>query len=272
MEVVRTNGLEIAYERAGEGPPLVLVHGAAEDSRVWTPQLTALSDEFTVVAWDEPGAGRSSDVPVDFALADYADCLAALIDALDLGPAHVAGLSWGGTVALELYRHHPRRVATLLLVDTYAGWKGSLPEPEVQARLEGVRRLLSAAHHKFDPTLPGLFAGDPPPESVPLLEAMAADVRPESMRTALPVMAGTDQRDLLPTITVPTLLLWGELDARSPLTVARQFENAIPTARLVVIPGAGHVSNLERPEQFNDAVRAFCRAHAPRSADGSADL
>ena len=98
MGVVRANGLEIAYTRAGEGPPLVLVHGAAEDGRVWQPQLAALSDEFTVVAWDEPGAGRSSHMPADFGLTDYADCLAALIEALALAPAHVVGLSWGGTV------------------------------------------------------------------------------------------------------------------------------------------------------------------------------
>ena len=75
MEVVRASGLEIAYERVGEGPPLVLVHGVAVDSRMWRPQLTALADEFTVVAWDEPGAGRSSDVPADFVLADYANSL-----------------------------------------------------------------------------------------------------------------------------------------------------------------------------------------------------
>ena len=266
MEVVRANGLEIAYERVGEGPPLVLGHGAAVDSRMWRPQLAALADEFTVVAWDEPGAGRSSDVPADFALPDYANCLAALIDALDLGPAHVVGLSWGGTVALELYRHHPELVATLILVDTYAGWKGSLPAEDVRARVEGLRQTLAAPDHLFDPRLPGLFAGDPPAEFVALLEEMAADVRPESMRTALLVMAEADERDLLPRIAVPTLLIWGELDARSPLTVARQFEDAIPDARLVVIPGAGHVSNLEQPEPFNDAVREFCRTHPPRSA------
>ena len=265
MEFVRDSGFEIAYERVGQGPPLVLVHGAAVDSRMWRPQLAALADEFTVIAWDEPGAGGSSDVPSDFALADYANSLATLIDALELGPAHVAGLSWGGTVVLELYRHHPELVATLILVDTYAGWKGSLPEQEVRARVEGVRKLFAAADHLFDPTLPGLFAGDPPAEFVPLLEEMAADVRPESMRTALLVMAEADQRDLLPRIAVPTLLIWGELDARSPLTVARQFEEAIPDAKLVVIPGAGHVSNLEQPELFNDAVREFCRAHSPPS-------
>ncbi len=265
MEVVRSRGLAIAYERVGEGPPLVLVHGAAVDSRMWRPQLAALADEFTVCAWDEPGAGRSSDVPAHFALADYADCLAGLIDALDLRPAHVAGLSWGGTVALELYRHRPDLVASLLLADTYAGWKGSLPEAEVQARVEGLWQMLAASDHVFDPTLPGLFAGDPSGDVVALMEAMAADVRPESMRTALLVMAETDQRDLLPRIAVPTLLIWGELDVRSPVSVARQFESAVPDAELVVIPGAGHVSNLEQPELFNNAVREFCRRHTKLS-------
>src|SRR6476619_630035 len=143
VEVVRVNGLEIAYERIGEGPPLVFVHGAAADGRWWQPQLAALADEFTVVAWDEPGAGRSSEVPADFGLADYANCLAALIDALDLGPAHVVGHSWGGTVALELYRRHPELGATLILAGTYAGWKGSLPEEEVRSRVEGMRQMLA---------------------------------------------------------------------------------------------------------------------------------
>jgi pimeloyl-ACP methyl ester carboxylesterase len=241
----------------------VLVHGAADDARAWTPQLEALADEFTVVAWDEPGAGGSSDVPADFTLPDYADCLAALIEALALGPPHVAGLSWGGAVVQELYRRHPGLAATLILVDTYAGWRGSLPEEEVRARVEGVRQMLAAPPEDFDPTLPGLFARDPPAEFVPLLEEMAAAVRPDSVRTQLTVMAEADQRDLLPDIAVPTLLIWGELDARSPLSVARQFEQAIPDTTLVVIPGAGHLCHLEQPGQFNQAVRSFCRAHSP---------
>ncbi|HEV2769769.1 MAG TPA: alpha/beta hydrolase [Solirubrobacteraceae bacterium] len=264
METVQAaRGLEIAFQRVGEGPPLVFVHGAAEDHRVWGPQLAALADEFAVVAWDEPGAGRSSDVPAAFGLADYARCLAALIEALALGPAHVAGLSWGGTVAQELYRHHPQLIATLILVDTYAGWKGSLPEEEVRARVAGTRQMLAAPAEEFDPTLPGLFAGDPPAEFVALLEQIAAAVRPESLKTQLSVMAEADQRDLLPRIAVPTLLIWGELDTRSPLGVAHQFEQAIPDTTLVVIPRCGHVSNLEQPEQFNQAVREFCRAHPP---------
>ena len=262
MDVVRTNGLEVAYKRAGQGPPLVLVHGAAEDGRIWQPQLAALADEFTVVAWDEPGAGRSSDVPESFGLADYGSCLAALIEAIALGPAHVAGFSWGGTVVQELYRHRPDLVATLILIDTYAGWKGSLPAEEVRARVAGAQRMLAAPAAEFDPTLPGLFAGEPPPEFVSLLEMIARDVRPRSLETQLLVMAEADQRDLLPSIAVPTLLIWGELDVRSPLSVAHQFEQAIPNAELVVIAGCGHSTNLEAPEQLNAAVRHFCRTHS----------
>jgi pimeloyl-ACP methyl ester carboxylesterase len=112
--------------------------------------------------------------------------------------------------------------------------------------------------------LPGLFAGDPPAEFVSLLEEIAAAARPASLRTQLVVMAQADQRDLLPRIAVPTLLIWGERDARSPLSVAHQFEQAIPDTKLVVIPRCGHLSNLEQPEQFNAAVREFCRAHSPR--------
>jgi pimeloyl-ACP methyl ester carboxylesterase len=262
MQFVQVNGLDIAFRRVGEGPPLVFVHGAAEDGRIWEPQLAALADEFTVVAWDEPGAGRSSDLPANFSLADYANCLAGLIEALALGPAHVAGLSWGGTVVQELYRHHPGLAATLILVDTYAGWKGSLPEEEVQARVAGVLESLAAPAQDFDPTFPGLFAGDPPAEFVPLLKQVACAVRPESLRTQVLVMAEADQRDVLPRIAMPTLLIWGELDVRSPLSVAHDFDQRIPNATLVVIPDAGHVSNLEQPDRFNEAIREFCHAHS----------
>jgi len=192
--------------------------------------------------------------------------LAAVVEALGLGPAHVAGLSWGGTVVQELYRHHPGLVATLILIGAYAGWKGSLPADEVAARVDGVRRMLAAPPETFDPSLPGLFAGEPPAEFVSLLEEVAADVRPETLRRQVLLMAEADQRDLLPRIAVPTLLIWGELDARSPLSVARQFQETIPQTELAVIPGAGHVSQLDRPEPVNEAIRNFCRAHPPGSA------
>ena len=170
MEVVHAHGIDVAYRRAGTGPPVVFVHGAALDSRMWSPQVTGLSDELTVVAWDEPGCGRSSDVPVTFGLSDYAHCLAAVVESLELGPAHVAGLSWGGSVVLELHRLRPDLVATLILADTYAGWKGSLPEDELRARAEGVRRMFATPSAEFDPTLPGLFAAGRPTAFTPLLD------------------------------------------------------------------------------------------------------
>jgi pimeloyl-ACP methyl ester carboxylesterase len=254
---VQAGGLDVAYDRVGDGPPLVLVHGAAGDAREWRPQITGLSDDFTVIAWDEPGAGRSSDLPGAFGLAGYAAALAALMETLS-APAHVCGLSWGGTVTLELYRLRPELVATLVLADTYAGWKGSLPGDEVRARVASVKRMLSGPAGGFRSTLPGLFAGKPPEDVVALLDAVAADVRLNSVEIALEAIAAADLRHVLPRITVPTLLVWGELDARSPLNVARQFARLIPHAQLVVIPGAGHMSNLERPHEFNAAVRAFC--------------
>jgi pimeloyl-ACP methyl ester carboxylesterase len=138
-----------------------------------------------------------------------------------------------------------------------------LPAEEVAGRVEGVRTLLAAPAEAFDSTLPGLFAGEPPAEFVPLLEHIAADVRAESLKTQLSLMVEADQRDLLPRIAVPTLLIWGELDARSPLSVARQFQETIPQTELVVIPGAGHACQLERPGEVNEALRNFCRAHRP---------
>jgi pimeloyl-ACP methyl ester carboxylesterase len=89
-------------------------------------------------------------------------------------------------------------------------------------------------------------------------------VRPESLARQVSIMAKTDQRDLLPQIAVPTLLIWGELDERSPVSIAHELEDAIPDAELVVIPGAGHLSSLQKPDVVNQALREFCRRHSPR--------
>ena len=126
--------------------------------------------------------------------------------------------------------------------------------------------MLDAPPEHFDPALPGLFAGEPPASAVPLLEAMAAEVRRHSMRTSLSIMAATDLNFVLPTISVPTLLVWGEFDVRSPLRIAHEFGQAIPNATLVVIPECGHVTNLDRPDEFSRVVREFCRRHL-RSGD-----
>src|SRR5687768_5583764 len=107
METIDVEGLRIAYERAGAGPPVVLLHGYGGDgATTWRQQIEALADEFTVVAWDAPGAGGSSDPPESFGLAGYADCLAAFISSLGLQKPFVVGLSFGGTLAIEFCRRH----------------------------------------------------------------------------------------------------------------------------------------------------------------------
>lgn len=251
MLAVRFGGREIAFERTGAGPPLVLVHGAAEDHRSWRFQRDGLAEVATVVAWDEPGCGQSDDPPTDVDLTDLAQGLAAVIETV--GPAHVLGFSWGGTIVLELWRQRPDLVVSLVLSDTYAGWRGSLPEDEVAARVAAVTVALEA--DRPDPTVPGLFAGTPPPEAAALLAEMAADVRTPTLRRSLALMSDADLTDVLPTVHVPTLLLWGEHDVRSPRPVAEAFAAAIPGARLEWIRGAGHAAHLERPEAFTAAVR-----------------
>src|SRR5689334_22592231 len=138
MERVETRNGLIAYRRAGGGPPLVLLHGGRSDGRSWTPQLRGLADEYDVVAWDAPGCGGSSDPAADLTLADYADAVAALVAALGLGRVHLAGHSFGAGLAIAVLDRHRDVVRSLVLSGAYAGWRGSLPPEEVEARLLGV--------------------------------------------------------------------------------------------------------------------------------------
>src|SRR5207244_11146959 len=134
MPRAHVGGHSIAYRISGAGPPLVLLHGFLCDSRCWRRQIEGLADRFTVVAWDAPGAGSSSDPPESFTLTDWAQALAGFLDAIGIERAHMLGLSWGGMLAQELYRLHPGRTDRLVLADTYAGWKGSLSEEAAEQR------------------------------------------------------------------------------------------------------------------------------------------
>ena len=128
-ELVEVDGLTIGYHRAGFGPALVLLHGYVGDGlATWRPQIEGLSDELTVIAWDAPGAGRSSDPPDQFGMAGYADCLRTVIDRLGLDRPHVAGLWFGGALAIEFSRRHPAIPRSLILASVYAGLAGSLPD------------------------------------------------------------------------------------------------------------------------------------------------
>jgi len=258
MDVIDVGDLRIGFESRGTGSPLVLLHGALSDSRSWRRQLEGLSDAFTVVAWDAPGCGRSSDPPEDFQLSDYADCLAEFIRKVGIERPHVLGLSFGSGLALEFYRKYPAVPRTLLLASAYAGWAGSLPPEEVNERVEKARQQSEWPPEKVaSEWLPTLFSGAVSDEVVDETVRILSEFHPAGMRAMLNAFAEADLRDVLPIIEVPTLLLYGELDQRSPLNVARELKSKIPMSTLVVIPGAGHECNVEAPEAFNSEVRRF---------------
>jgi pimeloyl-ACP methyl ester carboxylesterase len=248
----------VQYRRSGSGPPLVLLHGFLCDSRVWRTQLEELADGFDTIAWDAPGAGDSPDPPEPFTISDWARSLAEFLDSLDVGRAHVLGLSWGGMLALELYRLDPDRVLSLVLADTYAGWKGSLGPEAAAQRLERCVRESELPPEEFTPLwVPEFFTDAAPQELIEEMAAVVGDFHPAGFRLMAKSLADTDQTGLLHEVRVPTLLVWGAEDVRSPLGVARQFHEAIKGSELEVIERAGHVSNMERPDEFNARVRGW---------------
>jgi pimeloyl-ACP methyl ester carboxylesterase len=262
MNEIEAGGHRIAYRMQGEGPPLVLLHGWPVDSREWRRQIDALSDEFTVVAWDAPGAGDSSDPAESFRLPDWADALAAFIDALGLGSVHVAGLSWGGGLALQLYDRHPALFRTLVLLSAYAGWAGSLPAEVVEQRLQLMLRNSELPPDKWAPALVGtMVTTNASPEVVEELRTMVSEFHPAATRTAMRAIAEADLRDMLPRVAVPTLLLCGQEDVRAPRQVWEALHAGIPGSKLVVILGAGHVIDMEAAGRVSDEIRVFLRAH-----------
>ncbi len=258
MHKIKTGNFQIAYRRQGSGPALVLLHGGLADSRQWSRQLEELSDEFTVIAWDAPGCGESSDPPEHFSLSDYADCLADFIKKLGLQKPHILGLSFGGGLAIEFYNRYPDIPRSLVLASAYAGWAGSLSPEEVEIRRKnGVQQSNMAPEKVVEKWLPTLFTDSVPIEAVEETASMMADFHPVGMRAMLRAFAEADLRDVLPKISVPTLLLYGDEDQRSPLHVGRALHKKIPASEFIVMPGVGHVSNIEAPDIFNQEVRSF---------------
>jgi pimeloyl-ACP methyl ester carboxylesterase len=258
MDVVEVDGLRVAYTRAGHGQPLILLHGYVGDgATTWRPQLDALSDEFTVVAWDAPGAGRSSDPPETFGMIGYADCLAGFIDGLGLEHPHVVGLSFGGALAIELARRHPTVPATLVLASAYAGWGGSLsPEAAAQRLVQAIALADLSPDEFVDALLPTMFSGATPQGTIEAFGESMLAFHPVGFR-AMARAAAENLSEALPLLDVSTLLIYGDNDVRAPLSVAEHLHTAIPRSTLVVLPGVGHVCNVEAPDEFNAAVRTF---------------
>ena len=256
---IKVGGLSIGYRQAGTGRPLVLLHGAFEDNRTWGRQLADLSDEFTVIALDLPGCGSSDDPPPSWTTADYGDHLGDILNALGLLRPTVLGLSFGSVYALALYRQRPDAVGALVLVSAYAGWAGSLSPEEVRRRVEQSEREMTApVDHIVENWLPTLLTPAAPSEVVDLVSGMIRDFHPAGMRPALHALGAVNLGGVLGTITVPTLLVYGDADVRSPAdVVGEDLHSRIPGSTMVVIPGAPHLVNLEQPEAFNAAVRQF---------------
>jgi pimeloyl-ACP methyl ester carboxylesterase len=259
MESIEVDGRRVTFERAGTGPTtVVLLHGYIGDGpATWRHQLDALSDENTVVAWDAPGAGGSADPPESIGMAGYADCLAGFIGALGLDRPHLAGISFGGALAIALASRHPGIARSLVIVSGYAGWFGSLPPDEAEQRLAQALALsLRTPTELLDALLPTMFATRPEPAAVERFAASVRAFHPLGFR-AMARAAAEDLRDALPQIDVPTLLVYGDRDVRAPLPVADHLHDAIADSTLIVLPDIGHVCTLEAPQRLNDTLRTW---------------
>ena len=257
----RVRGIEIAYDVAGEegGAAVVLIHGFPFNRSMWREQVEALRDRHRVVTLDLRGHGESEVVAGAATMEEAAQDIASLLDELNIKSASVAGLSMGGYVALAFYRMFPERVRSLVLADTRA--QGDTEEAR-RAREETAARALKEGMGVIaDSMLPKLLAPathENAPEVVARVREMILKTKPEGAAAALRGMAvRRDQTELLKEIRVPALILVGGEDAITPPADSRAMQEKIEGSRLEVIEGAGHVSNLERPGEFNRALVSF---------------
>ena len=175
MRELRLGEQRIAYTQAGDGPPLVLLHGGMDDGRAWRRQVDGLADEFTVLAWHAPGCGRSSDVPESWRMPQYADALAAWLGAAGVERPHVLGLSWEAPWRSSCTGDIRAAPASLVLASAYAGWAGSLSPEETAARLDGVLAAADLPLERALEAVPGVLSPGAPPGLLEELTVMWAD-------------------------------------------------------------------------------------------------
>lgn len=254
------NGISIAYSAEGQGIPLVFVHGYPLNSQMWLPQIEALSKHARVIAPDLRGHGDSQVVPGPYSMDLLAGDLNALLDALNITEKIVlCGMSMGGYVSLAFQRQYPERLRGLILTATRAGadspqGRAGRDQSMITAQEKGLEAIAEGMAGK-------LLAPQTASERPMLLEMAIAIMRRTSLEAVLGDLEGMKTRpDSTPTlaeIRVPTLILHGTDDQLIPLHEAQELHKHIADSRLVVIPDAGHLLNLEQPELFNGAVQEF---------------
>ena len=261
---VPANGQELYYEVHGDGPPLVLLMGIGYDSTLWTlAQLPALSSQFRVVLVDNRDSGRSSTATHSYEIADLADDLAGLLDALGIARTHLLGLSMGGMIAQEFALRHPDRLDRLVLTGTGAAPARSAVDPiqiwnwvkanDATGDVFGGQQFLSLFSAAF------LRNHTAVRDTAELLASNPYPMGPEAYGRQAGAYLRFDALDRLAGITAPTLVVVGEQDLLTPPWIVREVADAIPGARFEIIRGDGssHVMPIERADDFNRLVSDF---------------
>jgi 3-oxoadipate enol-lactonase len=266
---VQANGQQLYYEVHGDGPPLVLLMGIGYDSSLWTlAQVPALSTQFQLVLMDNRDAGRSSRADHLYRIADMADDVAGLLDALGIRRSHLLGLSMGGLIAQEFALRHADRLDRLVLSGTGAAPARSAVDPieiwswvktnDPTGAVFGAAQLVSLFSTPF------LRNSDAVRDTVEMLASNPYPMGPEAYARQAKAYLQFDSLDRLDAITAPTLVIVGEQDLLTPPWIAREVADAIPGSQFEVIRGDGssHVVPIERPDDFNRLVSDFL-ASAP---------
>jgi pimeloyl-ACP methyl ester carboxylesterase len=252
-------GIEIAYDDVGSGPSVVLLHGYPFNRSMWREQVEVLKQNHRIIIPDLRGHGETAVTPGPVTMQSMAYDVASLLETLNISRATIGGLSMGGYVALAFYRLFPLRVRSLLLADTRP--QADTEEGKQNREQQAEKALAEGMEGIADALLPKLLAPETVaerPEIVKRLREMMVETDPEGAAAALRGMAARqDQTSFLSRIIAPTLIIAGSKDALTPVADAELMHREIGGSRLQIIEDAGHVSNLERPEEFNRAFVKF---------------